>query len=58
MAKIAIMNTPPALCTHFASDRPTNANPARSAMARADATDTNHALRVSQAALGPSAYDR
>src|SRR5262245_14748859 len=56
--KIVIMKTPPALWTHLPSDRPTNANQARSAIASADARDTNQALRVIQAALGPSAYDR
>jgi hypothetical protein len=56
--KIVIMNTPPALCTHFESDSPKNASAARSAMASAEASDTNHALCVIHAAPAPSAYDR
>jgi hypothetical protein len=37
--EIVIMNTPPAFWTTLPMARPTNASSARSAMARADATD-------------------
>ena len=52
------MNMPPAFWTHFPIDKPTKASNASSAVASADANDTNHALVVIHAALGPSAYDR
>ena len=52
------MNMPPVFCTHFPTDKPTKASNASSAVASADASDTNHALVVIHAALGPSAYDR
>src|SRR5690349_4207212 len=56
--KMVIMNRPPPFWTHFPIDKPTKATNASSAMASADAKDTNHALVVIQAAEGPSAYDR
>src|SRR5215467_972689 len=56
--KIVIMNMPPMFCTHLPIASPTKASVDSSAIASTDDSDTNHALVVIHAALGPIAYDR
>ena len=57
-AKMMSMKTPPMPCTHLPTASPIVAATAISVRITAEARATNQVLEVSQAALGPSAYDR